>query len=184
MTDLFTSIEGSTLAAWVRESPSIWAYATILTLHTVGLAVVVGANVVVDLRLLGWAKGIPTHTLRALFPIMWAGFAINFTSGALLFIADATTKSVQRVFYVKLVCIALALLVARMVAKRLDASGPAKAGHHIGNAKAGHHIGNAEAGHHIGNTEAGHHIGMRWLATLSLVLWAGAIVAGRLMAYL
>ena len=55
MTDLFASIEGSTLAAWVRESPSIWAYATILTLHTVGLAIVVGANVVVDLRLLGWA---------------------------------------------------------------------------------------------------------------------------------
>ena len=42
MTDLFTSIEGTALAAWVRESPSIWAYATILTLHTVGLAIVVG----------------------------------------------------------------------------------------------------------------------------------------------
>ena len=155
MTDLFTSIEGSTLAAWVRESPSIWAYATILTLHTVGLAIVVGANVVVDLRLLGWAKGIPTESLRALFPIMWAGFAINFASGVLLFMADATTKSGQRVFYVKLACITLALLAARTISKRLrQQDGEAVPGN------------------------------LRALATVSLLLWAGAIVAGRLMAYL
>ena len=119
MTDLFTAIEGTALAAWVRESPSIWAYATILTLHTVGLAIVVGANVMVDLRLLGWAPAIPLAALRAVFPIMSAGLAINFASGILLFIADATTKSGQRVFYVKLACITLALVVARTIAKRL-----------------------------------------------------------------
>ena len=153
MTDLFTSIEGSTLAAWVRESPSIWAYATILTLHTVGLAIVVGVNVVVDLRLLGWAPRLPVATLRALFPIMWAGFAVNFASGVLLFIADATTKSGQRVFWVKLLCITLALLVARTVAKRLRQQGDSPEN-------------------------------LRALAVVSLFLWAGAIVAGRLMAYL
>jgi len=151
VTDLFTSIEGSTLAAWVRESPSIWAYATILTLHTVGLAIVVGANVVVDLRLLGWAPPIPLTALRAVFPIMWAGFALNLTSGLLLFIADASTKAGQRVFWVKLACITLALLVARTVAKRLRRQD-------------------------VGD--------LRALAVASLFLWAGAIVAGRLMAYL
>jgi len=155
VTDLLSSIEGSTLAAWVRESPSIWAYATILTLHTVGLAIVVGANVVVDLRLLGWAKGIPTESLRALFPIMWSGFAINFASGVLLFMADATTKSGQRVFYVKLACLTLALLAARTISKRLrQPDGEAVPGD------------------------------LRALAAVSLLLWAGAIVAGRLMAYL
>ena len=150
MTDLFTSIEGSTLAAWVRESPSIWAYATILTLHTVGLAIVVGANVVVDLRLLGWATAIPLTALRAAFPIMWAGFAINFATGVLLFMADATTKSVQTVFYVKLTCITLALIVARTISKRLRQQDDR----------------------------------LRAFAIASLFLWAGAIVAGRLMAYL
>ena len=150
MTDLFTSIEGSTLAAWVRESPSIWAYATILTLHTVGLAIVVGANVVVDPRLLGWATAIPLTALRAAFPIMWAGFAINFATGVLLFMADATTKSVQTVFYVKLTCITLALIVARTISKRLRQQDDR----------------------------------LRAFAIASLFLWAGAIVAGRLMAYL
>ena len=42
MTDLLASIEGSALAVWTRESTSIWAYPTILTLHTFGLAIVVG----------------------------------------------------------------------------------------------------------------------------------------------
>ena len=150
MTDLFASIEGSTLAAWVRESPSIWAYATILTLHTVGLAIVVGANVVVDLRLLGWATAIPLTALRAAFPIMWAGFAINFATGVLLFMADATTKSVQTVCYVKLTCITLALIVARTISIRLRQQDDR----------------------------------LRAFAIASLFLWAGAIVAGRLMAYL
>lgn len=152
MTSLLTSIEGSALAAWVRESPSIWAYATILTLHTVGLAIVVGVNVVVDLRLLGFASSISLASLRSLFPIMWWGFALNFASGVLLFMADATTKSGQLVFYVKLALIVFALLVARTVSKR------------------------------IGDDALGTNI--RTLATLSLLLWAGAIVAGRLMAYL
>ena len=155
MADLLTSLEGSTLAAWVRESPSIWAYATILTLHTVGLAIVVGVNVVVDFRLLGCAPRIPLPSLCALFPIMWWGFALNFATGVLLFMADATTKAGQRVFYVKLACIALALIVARTVSNRMSPQNdtPVTAN-------------------------------LRSLAVLSLFLWAGAIIAGRLMAYL
>ena len=154
MADLLTSLEGSTLAAWVRESPSIWAYATILTLHTVGLAIVVGVNVVVDFRLLGCAPRIPLPSLRALFPIMWWGFALNFATGVLLFMADATTKAGQTVFYVKLASIALGLMVARTMSKRLHQDdGPIAAN-------------------------------MKTLAILSLLLWTGAIVAGRLMAYL
>ena len=133
----------------------MWAYPTISTLHTVGLAIVVGASSVVNLRLLGFAPGIPLVALRALFPILWAGFVVNFASGTLLFMADATTKSGQKVFYIKLACIALALILARMIAKRLRL--------------------------HDG-TEPPPNV--RTLAVLSLLLWTGAIVAGRLMAYL
>ena len=153
MSELLASIEGLALATWARESPSIWAYPTILTLHTVGLAIVVGVNVVVDLTLLGRAPRIPFASLRALFPIMWWGFAINLASGLLLFMADATTKAGQRVFYVKLALIVVALIVSRSVSKQLRRQ-------------------EAPTGT------------LRTLASLSLILWAGAIVAGRLMAYL
>jgi hypothetical protein len=151
-------VEGTALAAWVRESPSIWAYPTVLALHTVGLAIVVGASTVVDVRLLGFAPRIRVGALAPLFPLLWAGFALNAATGLLLFIADATTKSHQPVFYVKLVLIAFALwftLGARnaVVADRASIAPTLQPG------------------------------GTR-IAGLSLLLWAGAIAAGRLMAYL
>lgn len=151
MTDLLASIEGSALATWTRESTSIWAYPTILTLHTFGLAIVVGANLVVDLTLLGLGR-IPRQSLRQLFPILWWAFALNFVTGVLLFMADATTKAGQWVFYVKLVLIAIALVIAQSESTRLGRDGAAGT--------------------------------LRALAVVSLVAWTGAIVAGRLLAYL
>jgi hypothetical protein len=155
VTDLLASIEGSTLAVWTRESTSIWAYPTILTLHTFGLAIVVGANAVVDFRLLGFASRIPIPSLRQLFPIMWWAFALNFVTGVLLFMADATTKAGQWVFYVKLVLIGTALLLARAESRRLRQNDVTTGAPDL-----------------------------RALAWLSLLTWTGAIVAGRLLAYL
>jgi len=132
----------------------MWAYPTISTLHTVGLAIVVGASAVVNFRLLGFASSVPLSALRALFPILWAGFAVNFVSGALLFMADAITKSGQRVFQIKLACIVAALILARLIAKGLPQEHEPVPSN------------------------------LRTLAVLSLLLWTGAIVAGRLMAYL
>jgi hypothetical protein len=155
--DVLASIEASTVATWTRESTSIWAYPTILTLHTFGLAVVVGANAVVDFRLLGIAPRIPIPSLRGLFPIMWWAFALNFATGVLLFMADATTKAGQWVFYLKLGLITVALLVARAESSRLNED-------------------HSTAGAVASN--------LRTLALLSLVAWTAAIVAGRLLAYL
>jgi len=157
VTDILASIEGSALAVWTRESPSIWGYPTILTLHTFGLAFVVGANAVVNFALLGFAPRIPIPTLRQLFPIMWWAFALNFVTGVLLFMSDATTKAGQWVFYVKLALIAVALFVARSESKALRRQGDA-----------------------VVNVPAN----LRTLALVSLVVWTGAIVAGRLLAYL
>ena len=158
MTDVTAWIEATSLATWVRESPSLLAYPTVLTLHTVGLGIVVGGSAVVDLRLLGYARRIRLAALAPVFQLMVVAFVLNAVTGLLLFIADATKKSTQPVFYVKLLLIFGALwctLQARRVigASRdaVDADIPARARH---------------------------------LAWITLVLWAGAITAGRLMAYL
>ena len=153
MNDLLASIEGSALAVWTRESPSIWAYSTILTLHTFGLAIVAGANAVIDFRLLGVAPRVPVAALRPLFPIMWWAFALNFVTGVLLFMADATTKAGQRMFYIKLAMIVLAFVVTVVISKRLRSETNANGAN------------------------------LRRLAITSLVLWTAAIVAGRLLAY-
>jgi len=46
-------LEALPLSIWVHESPSVWAQPTVLTLHTMGMGVLVGASWVLDLRLLG-----------------------------------------------------------------------------------------------------------------------------------
>jgi hypothetical protein len=149
-------LEASALATWARQSPSIWAYPTILTLHTVGLGIVVGASAVVDLRLLGFAPRLRLGTLASLFTLLAWGFVLNAASGFILFIADATTKSVQPIFYVKLGLIVLALWATVLLRRTVRAD---------------------ERG--VGSISARD----RWLAGFSLLLWAGAITAGRLMAY-
>jgi len=152
-------LEATALATWVRESPSILAYPTVLTLHTAGLGVVVGAAVVVDLRLLGYARRIRVATLEPLFTVMACAFALNLVTGVLLFIADATTKAKQPVFYVKLGMILIALWCTFATRRIIRDNSEDTAV----------------------DTVPAH--GAR-LSMASLLLWTGAIVAGRLMAYL
>lgn len=154
MADFLARMEASGLGTWVRESPSLWAYPTILTLHSIGLGIVVGASVILDVRLMGRARALAMADLSALFPVIWWAFAVNALTGVLLFIADATRKAAQPVFFVKLACIVLALVVMRRIRSGM-----------------------------AGAVEADE-TGQKILAVLSLVLWIGAITAGRLMAYL
>jgi hypothetical protein len=157
--DFAAWLESSALGVWTRESPSIWAYPTVLTLHTVGLGVLVGANAVIDFRLLGFAPRLPIPSLAPLFRFMWAGFAINAVSGVMLFAADATAKARQPVFYVKLTLIAAALVITALIRRTVE-RGPVP-----------------------GDASVIPGLGKR-LATLSLLVWTGVIIAGRLMAYL
>ena len=53
MQDFLQRLQDSSVGYWVSTAPTLWAYPTILTLHTIGLAMVVGPNAVLDLRLLG-----------------------------------------------------------------------------------------------------------------------------------
>src|SRR6476469_4902563 len=87
-----TFVEHSAFGTWVRESGAVWAYPGILFMHTIGLALLVGTNAAVDLRVLGAAKRLSLHPMQNLIPVMWAGFWINAVTGSILFLADATTK--------------------------------------------------------------------------------------------
>lgn len=156
--DLFTWLEATRLATWTRESPSIWAYPTVLTLHTVGLAIVVGVNAAIDLRLLGVARRVPLATLMPAFSLIGWGFLLNAATGLLLLIADATMKMRQPVLYVKLSLIALGLWCT-LLARR-------------------------EMGHDRSSAMPGVSLRAAGIGAVSLLLWAGAITAGRLMAYL
>lgn len=107
---MIEAIENSAYAVWVRESPSIFAYTSILSLHAIGLAVIVGINYLVALRLLGFVPAIPLPALRKLFPWMYLGFAINAFSGGSLLAANLTADLGNWLFIAKLIFIAFAMI--------------------------------------------------------------------------
>jgi hypothetical protein len=151
------TIEESGLSTWLRESESPFAFYFVLLFHTFGLAFLVGANTVMDLRLLGIQRNLPLAPLKRLFGIMWLGFAMNATSGALLLIAYPTKALTNPVFYIKLLLIGFAVWVMMRLNSRVfeDSS----------------------------LNEAAMLARGRTLAMWSLFLWIGAITAGRLLAY-
>ena len=151
------AIEQTGLSTWLRESESPFAFYFILLFHTFGLALLVGTNAVIDLRLLGVAHAIPIAPLKQFFRLMWIGFAVNAITGVFLVFAYPTKTLTNWDFYVKLVVIGLALWVMRKLEKDVFADSS---------------LSDAE----MMAKGAG-------LARWSLVLWFGAISAGRLLAY-
>lgn len=155
MTDLLASLEASAFSTWLRESPSVWAYPTVLTLHTLGLGVLVGANWMVDLRVLGVARAVPIGILSRAFPIMWAGFWVNAVSGVLLLVADPN-KGLLPIFLWKLGVIAIGVAFILVLKRKAYGRG-------------------------VEMDSAS--FGVKTMAALSLVIWIAAIATGRWMAY-
>lgn len=156
--NLLASIEQIGFLTWVRESSSIWAFPTFLFLHTIGFAILAGLSSGIDLRILGFARGIPLAPLRRLFPPMMWGFAVSAVTGTTLALADATTKLVNPVLGVKMVFIVLALVNLRLIRTRIFGTPDVDAGPLPPSAKL--------------------------LAATSLILWLAVTTSGRLIAYI
>jgi len=153
----FQRLQNSAFTEWFLGSPSVWAYPTVLTLHTVGMAILVGACFVINLRVLQVSGLIPLHRLGPRYRFIWIGLAINLASGLVLFVSEAADRIVDPVFYVKMTSIAVALVLVVVVKRRsIDPPGAPQ----------------------VASGQA------RSMAAASLTLWTIAIVAGRLMAYL
>jgi hypothetical protein len=155
--ELLAWIDQSAFATWVRESPSLWAYPGIITVHTVGLALLVGTNAVIDLSILSSVPRTALAPMTKLFPIMWIGFWLNALSGVALLVADASAMVTNPVMWIKFGFIILAVLNMRLIT---------------------HGVFRGLSG------EAPVSFRGKALAASSLILWMGAIVAGRLTAYI
>ena len=151
------TIEKTNFSTWLRESDSLFGFYFILAVHTLGLAMLVGPNAAIDLRLLGFGREIPIAPMKKWFKIMWWGLGINTVTGVLLFWAYPTKAATNLDFYIKLLCIGLAVWIVY----RLKT-------------------------HVLGDTslsEAAMEASGKTLAGWSLFLWFAAILAGRLLAY-
>ncbi len=153
----FLWLHDSYLATIVRESSPV--YATVETFHAIGMGVLVGTITVVNLRLLGLLKRIPVFMLVNLLPLIWAGFVINACSGSLMFASDAVKMSQNRIFLTKMSLILAGFIIALSL-RRVVFQNMSK----------------WTAGGAIPGTA-------KFLSCSSLLVWYGAIVAGRLTAY-
>ena len=101
----------------------------------------------------GVAPAVPIREMRRLLPILWAGFWLNAASGVLLLIGYPTKALTNPVFYLKLLCIAAGMVLMSRLRRRV-----------VPEKKPASPQGKV-------------------MAALSLIVWAGAIVSGRLLAY-
>jgi hypothetical protein len=154
---IFKTIEESGLSTWIRDSPSIFAFWFIISLHAIGMGLLVGASAIIDLRILGVAKDLPLFPLKGLYRIIWIGFAIQVVSGTLLLIAYPTKALTNPDFYIKLALVALAVVVMQKLKTKVfeDAS----------------------------LSDSTMMMKGRALAMWSLLLWFGVVTSGRMLAY-
>jgi hypothetical protein len=148
-----TWLETTALSVWVRESPTMFAFPFILVVHAWGMGLMAGGNAAIDLRILGFAPRVPLSAMSKFYPVMWFGFLINAISGFLLLMGYPTKALTNPVFYLKLAFIAVGVVLMSRVRRKVFPKEESLPG----NAKG--------------------------MAALSLLAWAGAITAGRLLAY-
>lgn len=146
------AVENAAPIAALREST--FAYPIVNTLHIIGIALLFGAIVTLDLRLLGWRReAAPVDRLAGLLlPVAIAGLAVAIPAGLLLFATDARAYAASPLFQAKILLIALAIGNALWLrASERRGSPPERRAALAGGA--------------------------------SIVLWLGAIVLGRLVGY-
>lgn len=153
MDEFLAAIEAGQLARTLRVSR--WGYAGVSAAHILGIALLIGATVPLNLRILGlWPDIARATAARLLAPTALAGLILAVTAGAALFSVRATEYAALTVFQAKLALIAVAALSA------LWASG-----------RYGWHLERATT------TELRPH------ALISLACWLGALLLGRLIAF-
>jgi hypothetical protein len=154
---IFAWIEHSELSEWIRGSDCVCAFPTIVTLHNVGMAFLAGGGIAIDLRIIGFAPGIPLKPMARFIPLLWLAFALNAVTGVLLLIAYPTKALTNPLFYIKLSLVLLALVLLYRIGADVLRASEGRSTSVAARAKA--------------------------LAFASLMAWALLIAAGRYLAY-
>ncbi len=118
LSEALTAIEQWPVAAALRAGR--WSYAAVNGAHVVGIALLFGAIVPLDLRLIGFWRQVSIRTLaRVLVPVAVAGLLLAIAAGSLMFSIRASEYASKPVFLIKLaliVCaVANALLLRRIL---------------------------------------------------------------------
>ncbi|MEI9814256.1 MAG: DUF6644 family protein [Acidobacteriota bacterium] len=156
---ILKSIEGWSLATAIRNG--LYSFPMLESIHVIGLAVVFGTILIVDLRLMGVAS--ISRPFQRMAPEIlkwtWVGFAITLITGALMFTTNATVYFHNTYFRIKMLLLLLAGvnmgIFELTTGKRAQQWGQ----------------------------EASTPPAARTAARLSLLIWVGVIITGRLIGF-
>jgi hypothetical protein len=157
MQDFLMKLQEMGFAKFIHESESIWAFPFVLTVHTMGLCLVVGPIAIISMRLMGLASNVPFKPLRKLFPFVWLGLVLAVISGVALAVAAATTRVLNPILLVKVGIIVVVTPISLRIQKRIFDDPSVTEGHLPQN--------------------------VRMLAASQLFLWVMVLTLGRLIAY-
>lgn len=158
MNDILSWMETSALGQLMRDS--VWLFPMAEILHFIGLSLLIGSLMIVDLRLLGVIKDMSFYAVYRFLPISLLGFGINMTTGILFCFTDPFRYYPNIAFRLKMFLVLLAGLNAlwfKLSVYPLTIKTPDKA--------------------EIGTVA-------KIVAVLSLLFWFGVIVMGRMIPYL
>lgn len=108
ITPFLNTLEASAPAAAIRES--LVLFPLVEAVHVIGLALVFGTIMIVDLRILGLASRQRVYRTVAseLLKWTWATFALTALTGALMFITNPVTYFENGYFRAKMILLVLA----------------------------------------------------------------------------
>lgn len=144
-------LEDSRLGLFVSSTE--WGYPVVLSLHALGMGVLVGISLMLGLRALGFGGTVPFTAMAPYWRIAKAGFVVNLLSGTALFLGSASELFFNWAFRIKLLLVFIGLFLTWQLVRRCMNSPESDLSEH------------------------------RLLAAASVVTWLCALIAGRLIGY-
>jgi hypothetical protein len=152
-------LEATVLAGTLRGS--VWAYPLVNAGHILGVSLLIGSIVPLDLRLLGLWQAVPLAPLwRVLTRTAGCGLGLAIVCGMLLFITRATQYANSNIFVAKMVVVAAGSVNA--LALHMAVPDDRSLSHW---------------------TTSGMPARVRFAAGISLAAWLSALTLGRLVGY-
>jgi hypothetical protein len=123
--EVFERLEASALGTAIRDS--LWLFPVIEAVHLLGLALLGGAVLVVDLRLLGTglASKPVAYVARQIQPWLVGALTVLIATGVPLFLSEAVKCYYSDAFRLKMCALALALAFTFGVRNRAAKTEPA-----------------------------------------------------------
>jgi hypothetical protein len=154
---LTVALVGSPLNLWIQSSYWLWPVMEII--HFIGLSLLLGGLLVIDLRMAGHFRSLNPSATHKLLPVVFIGFGLNLITGLLFFCGDPLRYAVNISFQIKLVLIILAGLNALLFYWKIS---PVM---------------------HTWDPAAPSPASAKFVAYGSLTLWTGVLLCGRLIPY-